>query len=180
MNRGGAERAVAESNLSMAETLTMMMLLRRAHNDTLAVPDWRTPSQPQLAAEVRVSVSTIRRRLAHLERHGWVKRVPGRGRGHKSTYALLPGGVAPGSCDCRKGVTQVKPFSAVKGVTQVNLEKVSNGYTKPQVAPDIAPRAHQGGRVDKGALACIGRCGRVARRSCRTCWDHAYLETAQP
>jgi helix-turn-helix protein len=180
MNRGGAERAVAESNLSMAETLTMMMLLRRAHNDTLAVPDWRTPSQPQLAAEVRVSVSTIRRRLAHLERHGWVKRVPGRGRGHKSAYALLPGGVAPGPCDCRKGVTQVKPFSAVKGVTQVNLEKVSNGYTKPQVAPDIAPRAHQGGRVGKGALACIGGCGRVARRACRTCWDHAYLETAQP
>lgn len=50
MNRGGAERAVAESSLPMAETLTMMMLLRRAHNDTLAVPDWRTLALPQLAA----------------------------------------------------------------------------------------------------------------------------------
>jgi hypothetical protein len=39
VKRGEAERAVAESNLSIAETLTMMMLLRRAHNDTLAVPD---------------------------------------------------------------------------------------------------------------------------------------------
>ena len=130
VNRGSAERAVAESDLPMDETLTMMMLLRRAHNDTLAVPDWRTPALPQLAAEVRVSVSTIRRRLAHLERHGWVKVAPGRGRGHKSTYALLPAGAAPGPCDCLKGVTQAKPFSAVKGV-RGNAEKVSNEHTKP-------------------------------------------------
>src|SRR5262245_26118743 len=111
MNRGSAERAVAESSLPMAETLTMMMLLRRAHNDTLTVPDWRTPSLPQLGAEVRVSLSTIRRLLTHLERHSWVKRSAGRGRGHKSTYALLPNGVAPGPCDCPiKGVTQKTPF----------------------------------------------------------------------
>lgn len=42
VNRGRAERAVAESSLPWPETLTMMMLLRRAHNDTLTVPDWRT------------------------------------------------------------------------------------------------------------------------------------------
>jgi hypothetical protein len=177
VNRGRAERAVAESDLSMDETLTMMMLLRRAHNDTLAVPDWRTPTLPQLAAEVRVSVSTIRRRLEHLELHGWVKRSAGRGRGHKSTYALLPVGMAPGPCGCLKGVTRVKPFTAVKGV-RGDREKVSNGYTKPQARLRIAPRAHQGGRVGKEAVACIGDCGRPARRGCRTCWQCASLEMA--
>jgi hypothetical protein len=177
VNRGSAERAVAESGLSMAETLTMMMLLRRAHNDTLEVPSWRTPSLPQLAAEVRVTARWQRSLLTHLGRHSWVKVVPGRGRGHKSTYALLPTGVAGDPCSCRKRGTGKPPLRTEKGNWEVP-EKGNSANGKPQVTPVIAPRAHQGGRVNKGALACIGGCGHAARRACRTCWDHAYLETA--
>jgi hypothetical protein len=146
VNRAQAERAVEESD--QAEAL-MMMLLRRAHNDTLTIPDWRTPALPQLAAAARVSTSTARRRLAHLEKHGWVKRGAGRGRGHKSTYALLPEGVTPSRCDCLKGVTQMEPFQAGKGV-KTAPEKVSNGPAKPQVTPDIAPRDVQGEGINKG------------------------------
>ena len=102
MNRGSAERAVAESDLSMAETLTMMMLLRRAHNDTLAVPDWRTPTLPQLAAEVRITVAIGSGSPTSGCTGG--SRSSGRGRGHKSTYSLLPRGVVPGPCGCLKGV----------------------------------------------------------------------------
>ena len=189
VNRGSAERAVEDSDLPMAETLTMMMLLRRAHNDTLTVPDWRTPSLPQLAAAVRVDVRRVRRLLAHLERHGWVKRSAGHGRGHKSTYALLPGGVAGDPCSCRKRGTGEPPIDRQKRGSGNPLLRTEKGVweaqekgvklaASSQVSPGIAPRAHQGGRVSKGALACIGGCGHAARRNCRTCWDHAYLELA--
>jgi DNA-binding MarR family transcriptional regulator len=151
VNRSRAERAVEESDLDQAEALLMMMLLRRAHNDTLAVPDWRTPALPQLAVAARVSESTARRRLAHLEKHGWVKRSPGDGRGRKSTYALLPEGATPGKCDCPKGVTQMEPFQAVKGV-KTAPERVSNALAEPQASPGIAPRDVQGERVNKGRL----------------------------
>jgi hypothetical protein len=177
VNRGQAERAVAQSDLPMAETLTMMMLLRRAHNDTLTVPDWRTPSLPQLAGEVRVTERWQRELLAHLERHGWVKVAPGHGRGHKSAYTLMPGKAVPGPCDCPKRGTGEPPLQAERGNWDVP-EKGNSANGKPQVTPAIAPRAHQGGRVNKGALSCIGNCGQPARRACRTCWDHAYLEAA--
>ena len=39
MNRSRAERAVEESDLDQAEALMMMMLLRRAHNDTLEITE---------------------------------------------------------------------------------------------------------------------------------------------
>jgi hypothetical protein len=166
MNRGQAERAVAESNLPATDVLILMMLLRRAHNDTLAVPDWRTPTLPQLAQECRASVRTLRRRLPHLEQHGWVKRSAGTGRGRKSAYTMLP---QPVPCDCphkrkapttdaerahryrqRKGDSS-RDTETVKGVNPRD-EKGTTSRTEPQVTTDIAPRAHQGGRVNKGAL----------------------------
>lgn len=153
MNRGSAERAVAESDLSMAETLTMMMLLRRAHNDTLAVPDWRTPSLPQLAAEVRVTVRWQQLLLKHLGRHRWVKVAPGCGRGHKSTYALLPEGVAGDPCSCRKRRNPSSPFPSRKGELG-QQERVNSTGATPQASPRIAPRAHQGEEVKEGPRLC--------------------------
>lgn len=144
---------MAESDLSMAETLTMMMLLRRAHNDTLAVPAWRTPTLPQLAAEVRVSVRHQRRLLIHLSRHEWAKVISGRGRGHKSTYSLLPGGVVPGPCDCSKRGHGNPLLRREKG-TWGAPEKGTSARTKAQASNGIAPRGHQGERVKGEALAC--------------------------
>ena len=60
LTRGKAETATAKAALPMAEKLTLMMLLRRAHNETLAVPDWRTPTMPELAGEVTLSVRQTR------------------------------------------------------------------------------------------------------------------------
>ena len=106
MTRGRAEAAVAaETSLPMAETLVMMMLLRRAHNITLELPDWYTPSMPQLAREARLKgdVKRLKTVLAHLAQHRWLKYIPGQGRGHKSIYLLLPGGELGQPCACKKG-----------------------------------------------------------------------------
>lgn len=124
MKRAEAERAVADSNLDRPEKLTLMMLLRRAHNDTLEVPGWRTPTLRQLAPEACFGTPAspdtrgLRRVLAHLASHGWVKYVAGQG--HRSTYILLPGGVVPeacvpGACTRQKGGVGNPPFHCRKG-----------------------------------------------------------------
>lgn len=157
MNRGQAERAVAESTLTQGETLTMMMLLRRSDNDTLIIPEWRTPTLPQLAAEVRVSTRWLRSMLDHLGRHGWVKVIPGRGRGHKSTYALMTEKVTPSPCDCRKKGNRTSPFTQRKGDVG-RTEKGNSRSANPQVSPDIAPRAPRGKGV-KGEAPPRCTCG---------------------
>lgn len=188
MNRGSAERAVAESDLSMAEKLTMMMLLRRAHNDTLEVPDWFTPSMPQLAAEVTISVRWLQILLKHLELHGWVKVVAGTGRGHKSVYSLVPG-ADPGRCDCTKRRTQVHPLRREKGNRATpfterkgelgHAERANSNGAKPQVSRGFAPRVTEGEGVSRETPACIGGCGKPARHGCATCWEHASLEAVR-
>jgi hypothetical protein len=155
VKRSDVERKVAESNLAMAEKLTMMMLARRADNDTGIVPDWYTPTQAQLAAEVTVSVRWLRELLGHLERHGWVKVASGRGRGHKSAYSLIPG-ADPGICQCsnKRGTGhpllraekryRETPFTAGKGELG-RTEKGNWAPANPQVTNGFAPRDHQGG-----------------------------------
>jgi hypothetical protein len=167
VNRNAAERAVAESGLSMAETLTMMMLLRRADNDTLIVPERFTPSQDTLAAEVRVSVRWLQLLLKHLGQHDWIKVVPGRGRGHKTTYALLPEKVKPPPCDCRKRRTAVHPSSREKANRETpftagkgelgQTEKAKSAHTEPQVSVVIPLRASKGEGVRGGDPRCT--CG---------------------
>ena len=88
--------------MPVTERFTVMMLLRRAHNDTLEVPPWRTPRVIGLAAEVGVGKRQMQRVLAHLDCHRWLKHVPGQGRGRKSVYLLLPDGKPGTPClsDC--------------------------------------------------------------------------------
>lgn len=159
MNRGSAERAVGAAGLTVAEKLMMMMLLRRAHNDTCEVPDWRTPPVPQLGAEVRLDVRRTYRVLAHLERHGWIKRVAGNGRGHKSTYILLPDGV-PQPCDCTKLALRAILYGKKGWLSEPGERVVSEPSLPPfpaQVRPPVSARALQGGRVARGGPAC-SRC----------------------
>jgi hypothetical protein len=143
ISRGKAEDAVAEAGLPMIETLTMMMLLRRAHNDTLEVPDWRTPSLPQLAREVRCDVRRLKRVRAHLDQHRWLKYVPGQGRGHKSVYLLLPEGEPGDSCNCIK-----------EGSRDPLLQPEKRGHLEPikgGIGRDISPA--QSTDVTKGYVA---------------------------
>ncbi len=136
MKRAEAERAVADSNLDRPEKLTLMMLLRRAHNDTLEVPGWRTPTLRQLAPEACFGTPAspdtrgLRRVLAHLASHGWVKYVAGQG--HRSTYILLPGGVVPeacvpGACTRQKGGVGNPLSIAEKGVLRTPLSWAEKG-----------------------------------------------------
>jgi hypothetical protein len=139
----------------MAETLAAMMLLRRADNDTCIVPDKYTPTLPKLAAECRLDVRRLRRKLAHLELHGFVKYTPGRGRGHKSSYVLMPDG-PPSPCppDCpgrdrdddrpRSKRGRGKPsFDFTKGGAE-SAEKGARSFASSQVSADNALRAPRG------------------------------------
>lgn len=87
-----------DASMPVVERFTMMMLLRRAHNDTLEVPPWRTPTVPALAAEVGVGRREMQYVLVHLDHHHWLKHVPGRGRGRRSVYTLLPDGTPGTPC----------------------------------------------------------------------------------
>jgi hypothetical protein len=105
VKRGRAEALLAQdATMPMAERFTVMMLLRRAHNDTLEVPAWRTPTVPELAAEVGVGKRDMQYVMDHVDYHHWAKHVPGQGRGHRSVYLLLPDGGAGTPClpDCPK------------------------------------------------------------------------------
>ena len=156
VNRAKAERAVAASNLPMADTLVMLQLLRRAHNDTLELPDWITPSLRVLAAEARLGtkdnpdVRRLRRILRHLQMHGWLKYIPGLGRTNKSTYLLLPDGVVPDDCACvKKGGPTTPLLQREKGShsTQKRGQRKPSSRRSETVRP---PRYAAGGRLSAG------------------------------
>jgi hypothetical protein len=148
MKRAQAENAVAAASLPMIDTLMMMMLLRRAHNDTLEIPPWYTPSLPQLAREVRTDVKRAKVVRADLAQHRWLKFAPGRGRGHKTDYLLLPDG-EPGDSYCRKEGSTAPLLQAEKrGVT---------GNRKGGFPPDISP-----GQTTCSTKGYVGGWGRAA------------------
>jgi Helix-turn-helix domain len=190
MKLNDAQRLVAErQDIITTEALVMMMLLRRAGNATCDVPGWLTPSLPQLAAECKTSLRTVQRGLAHLAKHGWLKRSPGRGRGIKSAYLLFPDGT-PDLCACRKKRSRTTPFSRAprqaKKVTRQtpftggkgdidDIKKVSFGTKQSQVRGGLGPRDTYREGVTETGGSCVG-CGGDARRECRTCWECRAFE----
>lgn len=182
MNRGQAERAVSESNLDRTSKLVLLTLLRRAHNDTLQVPDWRTPSQPGLAAECGITVRWLRIVLAHLALHQWVKTGAGTGRGRRTTYALLPAGPGlPCYCDRKRRAPMTEAERARRyraGKAEAlrdgqperrnsRVTKRRNSVTvKPQVSPETAPRDSTEGE-DLTSATDIPSCWRKLCASCR-------------
>jgi hypothetical protein len=142
-----AQAAVAASNLPMAETLVMLQLLRRADNSTLEIPAWLLPSLPVLAREARLGkpgspdLRRLRRVLAHLDQHGWLRYEPGQGRGRKSSYLLIPGRFVPEPCTCIKGGATVPLSAPEKGAPQP--EKRGHRGTSPRSSADIGHQEHQ-------------------------------------
>lgn len=162
MKRNDAGRIVKRcAYLAPTDKLVFLMLLEGADNTNCTVPDYMTPTTPELAVWTSLSLATVKRSIRHLELHGWLQRDPGRGRGRKSTYGLVPR--EPDACcgcekvslralsDESKGVTP-EPFMDTKGVTgdkkrgHLEQEKGSDDLGTPQVSPAIVGRDSREGR----------------------------------
>jgi hypothetical protein len=103
MRRGEAWKPLREYGgwMRLAEKAVFYALLERSNNDDCAIPYRYTPSLAQLAEAVGGSKSTVVLALDHLEWHRWIhrKRVSNPGRGHKTTYQLIPGGFCHPYCE---------------------------------------------------------------------------------
>ena len=88
-----------------------LILLERSDNSTCSVPGFMTFSLPQIADAAGYTLSATKEALAHLERHGWLIRTRGGGRGHKSSYKLAAGRPcdAASPADCLRPRKQSDP-----------------------------------------------------------------------
>lgn len=198
MKRGEADWAVKHCGyLSATDKAVFWALLEPADNDTCVLPDRFTPSLGELARWTSLGVSSVKRALAHLADHGWLLREVGNGRGHKSSYRLVP--YAPDAdCHCVKGSTvtplrvakepTVDTFAEIKEPT-VDLEGVQGGPRRgpddsedQQVKPTFARReAGKQGRHDPGCDRCSTSPSRVdngGNRFCASCAPHIWKEPA--
>ena len=121
--RSDAERLLARrADLPQAETLAMLWLLSRADNDTCALPVQFTPKHAELATWLRCTPRHLRRVLAHLELHGWIKRVPGQEPAARAPMPCCPAWSRAAATADRKKGTRVSPFYRRKG-TRVSPKK---------------------------------------------------------
>jgi hypothetical protein len=161
--------------LTAAERLVFLALLEVANNVDCVVPDNMTPTVPTLAGWTHLGRTTVKRATNHLASHGWLVCEPGRGRGNRSTYALVPREPDP-ACQCLKG-PQRTPLVVAKGSNetpkrvQIEQEKGPTGPEFLQVTTDIARRDS---REEKGRGACKvfadGTCsGAASFLSCQLC-----------
>jgi hypothetical protein len=74
-----------------SERIVFLILLERSDNADCTIPAFMTPSLAQLADATGYSMSATKEAIVHLERHGWLTRTRGGGRGHKSGYQLTDG-----------------------------------------------------------------------------------------
>lgn len=159
--------------LLTSEKAVLLALLERADNETCSLPKTMTPTVATLAVWTSLSLRTVQRVLAHLEKHGWARVTRGgNGRGIKSEYELVPR--EPDiSCDCER-VSPVRPLRAQKGVTVTPFktekgdtddakgcherqERVTSGSESSQVNDGFAHREKRGhvrGSVIEGYKRC--------------------------
>ena len=143
--------------LTSAHRFVFFWLLERADNADCAIPVQMAPSVKAIAAGTQLSERTVFEALKHLERHGWLARQSGGGRGRRNRYRLVPGTPDP-TCSCekvqparplapRKGASAA-PFSAKKGATSA-LQTVQPRFTRPPeilAQTALATKGHEGGR----------------------------------
>lgn len=156
MNRNAAGMRVKRCPyLTAAERLVFFALLEVADNADCRVPVTMTPTVPTLAAWTHLGRTTVKRATHHLASHGWLHCEPGKGRGNRSTYALVPREPDP-ACLCEKGPPRT-PLAVVKGSTetpkrvQIEQEKGPTAPVSAQVKPAIARRDS---REEKGGSGC--------------------------
>lgn len=193
MKRSTAGHRVKQcAYLTSSEKHVLLTLLEVAQNDDCTLLDRWTPSVSTLSVQTSLSLATVKRAMRHLELHGWLSRKPGMGRGHKSSYALLPR-EPDALCPCEKGSPRT-PCESTKGLT-MSLErghseprKGSRGLENPQVEPGFALREAGIGEGVVGKAPSYLRCDRcssidtqIMSNGSRACREHAgprWKETA--
>lgn len=189
MKRSTAGHRVKQcSYLTSSEKHVLLTLLEVAQNDDCTLLDRWTPTVAALSIQTSLSLATVKRAMRHLEQHGWLCRRSGQGRGHKSSYALLPR-EPDALCSCEKG-SQRTPCVATKGLTMSHKRahseprKGSRGLGNPQVEPGFALREAGIGEgvVSRAPATHLHQCIRcdstdtqIMSDGSRACREHAGL-----
>lgn len=173
------KKAVKKSGLPASDRSVYLHLLGECAYTTGEMPARWSPKVDEISDATGVSPRQVQYSLRHLERHGWLK-LTRTSRNYVATYALLAGSM----CDCtgRRHVParaqprvqpRAQPINA-EGAVSAPSRVQPKGAT-PQVKGGFA---HRNGQEEcrEGEITCIGGCGKPARRSCETCWEHASLE----
>lgn len=168
MRRVEAGKKVSQCTyLTAADKSVFRTLLERANNDDCKVPPFQTPTIPELTLATSLGRATVFRALDHLERHKWMVRTPGKGRTHKSSYALVVEG-PDALCECRK-VSQRDPLGPKR--SQGETRKVSSLPESSQVKPPFSTRDSRD--LEEGGACKVfadGTCsGAATFLSCQLC-----------
>jgi hypothetical protein len=95
------EKAIEAARLPPREYRIYRALFKRAEWNTATIKKQFQPwNEAELAGDSKMSLASVKRGLAHLERHGWITRVPRRKPGRKGpavSFILLSGS----DCDCQ-------------------------------------------------------------------------------
>ena len=92
--------AIEKARMPPRDYRVYRALFRRATwGSAVIAAQWQPRSVRDIARDTGLSDATVKRSLAHLERHGWIVRARDelRGRGHRTTYGLQPARTATAS-----------------------------------------------------------------------------------
>jgi hypothetical protein len=151
--------------LQPSERLVFLTLLEHADNSDCAIPERMTPTLAQLGDWTALDRRTVQRSIQHLDQHKWLAREPGRGRGHRSGYRLVP--VDPdGECRCEKAAPR-HPLSRRKGgMTPPFSERKGGVSAQEKAACDFTEPAES---LTQEHLSTKGREGEETKGACQRC-----------
>lgn len=204
--RGRANRVIRKSRMHPSDRAIFRLVCDCADNETGEIAPQYAPTLAELASDSGHGRSTVIRSLAHLELHRYLARDRSAGgRGIKTVYVLLPDG-EPQPCECpdqrrapARALTEAeraKRYRAARKQVQSTVTD-ENKQCQSTVTNSVISRDDFAGqkvfpvrdaardstsphpllpRDGSGVSECIGGCGRLARRSCVTCWQHAHME----
>lgn len=99
---------IMRSNLPPSDKAGFRCLLDKADYATAELPPEFTPTQKDIARQIRVTVLTVKRAMRHLERHGWLQVTGTTGPGKTRRYTLTVGT----DCDCTGRVHEVRAMAS--------------------------------------------------------------------
>lgn len=181
MRRGEAGKLVSRCDyLTAADKSVFRTLLERANNDDCKIPPFQTPTVPELILATSLHRATVFRSMTHLETHKWMVRTAGKGRGHKSSYALVveqPDTV----CQCQK-VAPGDPLGPKRSHPATG--KVALLPESSQVEPRFDTRDSREQRGVEATTRCDlcpstpSRIDKAGARYCVSCAPHLWKEPA--
>ena len=149
---------IERSNLRPGDRAVFLCLLRRADNETCEMLPRFTPSLESISAKTGLHISSVKRSLAHLEKHGWLYRDRSKGGAkrrdgahHRTVYHLFAIDV-PVRCECfvhaRNAPYKQAHSEPVSASKQAHSEP-QNRRIDPDVSAGQTPNCTEGLR-DRG------------------------------